>query len=363
MALSTQDFEKGLDFTGLVSASGADHNQLIDLAVPKDDTGGLGKGLIIITIDTAFDIPDVPDADVTTKWKRYMWVRRPYTTVVDRTPLVYTWDDNSLPNGSLLKWQQTQVDIAQFDAQINQALAESQAAQATADTALATANAANAAAVVALANAAAAVTTADAVSDEATNALAAANDALTNSIAAQDQSADALAVANAATATAVQALNEVQADRSLKYVLIVEQQNTGVNGGASVVGANIRQLNTEKNDAGALATVAAGIVTVEPGTYKVKAGAIGYNVAEHQLYVVKDDDDTTLIIGTTIKLTSNNINTTSEAHGLITLAVATAIRLDHYIGSVNASGQGLAGGIGPADKKEIYAYLQLEKLN
>lgn len=359
MPFTSLDFNPGLDFTAINPATGGDHNSLVELATPKDD-----RGILLYSIDTALNTPNVPNANIDTKFQRYMWVRIPFAGATNKTPQVYAWNNDAPADATFLKWIDTAPDTSDFEAIANQALTEAQAAAATANTALVTANTANATATTALSNANDAVTTANNVADDATNALASATDALANSTAAQLTAADALSVANAATATAQQALNEVQSSRALKYVCIVEQQNANVSAGANVAGANVRQLNTEKNDAGNLVTVAAGVVTFTVGgTYRVKAWAVGHAVTYHQLYLVKNADNSTLIIGRSTRQTGETINLTSELEGLITVVAADAVRLDHYFTGTDADGQGKAGNIGPADKKEIYALLEMEKLN
>jgi hypothetical protein len=364
MALTSLDFEAGIDFTALNPATGGDHNSLVEMATPREDSATEGKGIVLMTKDSALDTPQVPDASIDTKWQRYLWERKPHATADDTAPIVYAWDENA-PNDIILRrWVPIAPSAAEFQAVVDNALLEAETATATANTALATANAANASAATALTNANDAVTTAGAVSDDASNALSAANDANAISIAAQTQANNALAAATAAQTTATTALNEVNVSRAERYICIVEQQNANVAGGANVAGANVRLLNLEKNDAGGLATVAAGVVTLSTaGTYKVRAWAVGRSVTGHQLYLVRNADNATLIIGRTTRMGGSSINLASELSGLITVVDNTAIRLDHYFSGTDADGLGIAQNIGPADKKEIYALLELEKLD
>lgn len=365
MPLTTQDFEKGLDFTALVTASGSQHNQLIELAIPKDDSGATveGKGMILVTRDSAVGVPTVPDASVTTKWKRYIWARVAHTSVVSQTVTLYGWSDNATNDAVFKRWIAVAPTVAQFQAIVDAALAAAQAAQATANTAISTANAANTTASTALTTATNAETTANSVATTANNALATATTAQSAATLANSVANTANVTASTANTTANSALAAATANRNARYVCIVEQQNAGVGAGANVGGANVRQLNIERNDVGNLATVAAGIVTVNTGTYRVRAWSIGHNVTGHQLYLVKNSDNSTLIIGSTAKVNGVSINLTSELEGLIVLSAATAIRLDDYFSGTNANGLGDSLNIGPADKKEVYAMLELEKLD
>lgn len=210
MALSAQDLSKGVDFTGINPATGADHNNLIELAVPTVDTAAEGKSIQIWTVDSALDTPIVPDASVTTKWKKYGWIRHPHSTAVSTTPILYVWNENAVSDATYLKWEQVEVDMSAIDsaissmqADINDALALALAASTTAGVAatnaaaaVITANNANAAAVTAGANAATALTNADEAEGKADQALeslsdlqqqinaigATANNALANSL-------------------------------------------------------------------------------------------------------------------------------------------------------------------------------------
>ena len=94
MPLSDQDLLKGLDFTGINPATGADHNNLLELAAPVSDSASEGKGLIVWTVDSALDTPIVPDASITTKWKRYLWIRVPHSTATNTSPIIYAWNPN-----------------------------------------------------------------------------------------------------------------------------------------------------------------------------------------------------------------------------------------------------------------------------
>ena len=90
---SNVDFVHGIDPTAFTSITGAQLAQLIDSATPYTD-----KGLIITTTDNIDDTPNVPDASVTTKWKRYLWIRIGAVAV---TP--YVWNDNTA-DVTLLGW-------------------------------------------------------------------------------------------------------------------------------------------------------------------------------------------------------------------------------------------------------------------
>lgn len=129
MPVSVYDFVKGLDFTGLTPASGADFNKLLDDAAPYGD-----KGIILYTVDTALNTPDVPDAGVTAKWVRYIWLRIPFAGAAIKTPIVYAWnDDLAVADPVYKKWFAISADISSLTASLAATDAIADSAKATAD--------------------------------------------------------------------------------------------------------------------------------------------------------------------------------------------------------------------------------------
>lgn len=111
MSLTTQDFEKTIDITGLENVTGSELNQLIDVARTAED-----KGLIIETTDSAARAAVVPDPNTAvdgitpTWWKRYIWKRYPHADDTDRQVRIYVWDDSAVSIATFLKWQNLLAD-------------------------------------------------------------------------------------------------------------------------------------------------------------------------------------------------------------------------------------------------------------
>jgi hypothetical protein len=190
------DFDKGLDFSALSSATGADHNNLIDLAVPHSD-----KSINIWSVDTALNTPDVPDPTsgaTFTKWKRYLWIRIPHSSATDLRPIVYAWNDNATSVATYLKWKDTSFDDTDI-------LADIATLQVDVADAANTANSASATASSAAVNAASALTNANAANTTATTAAANATTALTNAATAQTDADTAQVTADSALANAASA--------------------------------------------------------------------------------------------------------------------------------------------------------------
>lgn len=367
MALSTQNFVKGTDFTGLTTITASDLNQVIDAATLKLDTATEGKSINLWTVDSALNTPVVPDpTSVTTTWKRFIWIRVPHSSATSKKPIVYGWNDNATSDATYLKWLDTSADLTAIEADIATLQSDMATAQTDILTAAATANAASTLANTANNNATSALSTATTAAANATTALSDAADAIVDASAATAAASSAQVTATAAQNTATAANTAATANRNVKYVKFTETQNKGTNAGAAVTGKNTRVLNTEDNDAGNLASVAGtGVVTLAAGTYQVHAWSTAFNVTAHQLLLVKDSDNSTLLTGSAACTNNTDINDLSHLSGLITLSAATAIRLDDYFGSNNTTTDlGKACNVHPdGGGKEVYAMLELIKLD
>lgn len=366
MALGLQNFNKGTDFTGLSTINASDLNQVVDNATCYLDNASEGKSINLWTVDSALNTPRVPDPSaVTSAWKRFFWIRIPYTGATDKKPIIYAWNDDVTSDATYLKWIDTANDLTDIEADIAALQADVTTLQADVVTANATANAANTLANTASTTATTANATATTASANATTALSDAADASADAVAAAAAAAAAQATATAAQSTATAANTAATANRNVRYVKITETQNKGTNGGAAATGKNTRALNTEDSDAGNLASLAAGVVTLAAGTYQVHAWSVGFNITAHQLLLVKDSDNTTLLTGSSACTNNTDINDMSTLSGLITLSVATAIRLDDYFGSNNTTTDlGKACNVHPdGGGKEVYALLELIKLD
>lgn len=377
MAFTTQDFKRAIDFTGIPLASGADHNNLIDLSYPNSDSASEGKGIFVWSIDSALNTPRVPSPMVVgNKVKRYGWLRIPYVTATSQKPILYAWNDNVASDPTYLCWLDTAADLTTINAAIAALTISLAATNATAVNANVTASNASTTANQASIDATDALTTATAASAQATQAETDAQTGIANAAAAQTTANNALAAISAPRAlnaaitpgTAgqhIRTLSDASApewyDEINTYVKVSETQNIGVDAGGSANGVNQRQLNTEDNDAGNLAAIAGGKITLQAGIYKVDI-RVGSRCDEpNQAFLVKDSDNTKLIKGTTCNNSSGNA-TVQMSHiiGIVTLAAATTLRIDHYFTGARAvSGLGKAAGL----DTEVYVTAEFWKLN
>ena len=91
---STIDFQAPFDPTGFAEITGAQLEQLVGGLAPFTSTG-----LVVVTIDSA-GVPNVPNANTTTKWQNYIWLEIGATSVG-----MYVWNPAvPNPNTAYLNW-------------------------------------------------------------------------------------------------------------------------------------------------------------------------------------------------------------------------------------------------------------------
>lgn len=370
--MTSQDFTKRIDLTGLTTVTGSEMNQLIDAATVADD-----KGLRIITTDTALGIPNVPDpnqgilegVDVS-HWKRYEWVRLPYPGSGGKV-IVYNWNEE-LTFGDAsptLRWEilydynAVAGSISLLDAQIitiNGSLAGIQAIALNAQDLAQTAN------------------------DAATNALTAANEALnkanTNSDAIAGLQEDVAALQTNSTpgvlpiseggtgATNVSdTLSKLGIKNTPRFTAFLrEVQTAGVNGGTFTQAIQTkRTLNildlTSTTYAGYCTLNGDSTFTLIKGIWLVEAEVPAFYVGTHKASLYSNTDNTVLLTGSS-EFTNNPTQavTKSKISGVISLLATKALQINHICGTTQAvNGLGVAANLG---LQEIYTQVKLTYL-
>lgn len=147
------------------------------------------------------------------------------------------------------------------------------------------------------------------------------------------------------------------------YILIREEQPSGTAGGLFTSGAwQTRVLNTEVADTGNNATLAANQITLQAGTYRVRATAPAYRVDNHQTRLQNITDGTTIAVGTSENSTSGageQEQTRSEVSYLFTITSTKVIELQHRATTTRATnGFGQAASFGT----EVYSVIELFRL-
>lgn len=374
MPLSTQDFQHGVDITGINPVAAADFNQLVDGASAFSDGGSNGKGILLITKDTLLNTPDVPDPVPTPKWKRYIWMRLPFSLAsASPSPLIYAWNDLIVSDAVFKKWQPLQTDLTDVNAAIANLTTQVGLANTTANNAYTLATAVNGIATSAQANATTAVNTANNASTVANNALTTANNAAGQLTAVQTGLTNATNTANAASAAATTAQNAVNTFIAAHNVAIVcEQAAVNTSLGAIAVGANVRTINTKIADPNNIVTLTAGKIKFnKAGTYIIDI-AIPFvpdvdsgESIKCQGQLVNDADNMVLIVGTSASCIYNGTGgiTYHESQHTFIKGVVTVV--DNQIVRVNMQASSVKGILGQAvnlGQVERYTIVRIDQI-
>ena len=142
---------------------------------------------------------------------------------------------------------------------------------------------------------------------------------------------------------------------SSSYIYIRDEKANTTAGGTFTSGAwRTRDLNTEVNDAGAYASVAANQITLAAGTYRFTCRAPAFAVINHKIRLA-NITDSIYYYGTSEYAQAGppNIQTTSFVSGRFTISVSKVFELQHYCNTtVTTTGFGQPGSFGVT---EVYA--------
>lgn len=368
--LSIQDFNKGVDYTGLTEVTAPDLNNGVDLASPVSDSGTEGKGINIMTQDIELDIPTVPDASVVSKWKRYLWIRKPHSTASDTTPLVYGWDDNIESDFTFKKWVRLYPDINTFNAIIASQTIRINEARDLATTANTNATSANQLATEASNNASSALSQIEAITENSETAVDTANataadlasykttvNAQLAGVTGKRNIADVLnpglafqILRTKSDATAVEWANQKD-----NIIILQETKAKNTSLAAASAGANLRYMDSEAYNTGAsiLSNPADGKFTLHVGTYFVEIHVPGRSDGEsHQAFLMNDAANTVALAGTSVFM-NNNAQAISIIKGVLVVAAATKYRISDYWSDEDADGLGKAANVAPSGG-EVY---------
>lgn len=146
-----------------------------------------------------------------------------------------------------------------------------------------------------------------------------------------------------------------------KMLHVRDEKAQGGLGGANVVGANHRILNTVKVNEIPGASLATNLVELPAGDYYLEATAPLYKTQYNRLTI--EQEDNTVILpgeGGWVADTGNNVSYSVRGH--FTLAAITKIKIVQYSSQVKAdTGLGIAGH--PVNTEpEVYAEMRVWKL-
>lgn len=380
MALSLQDFLKGLSFSALGTFTGTDLNNLVDESTPFIDSPTEGKGIILHTIDTALGVPEVPDPTISgsyNKWKLYIWKRTPFPGATIKTPTIFGWNDDAPNDPTFKKWLQLVQDTTQIETDITNLQSEVNIAQSTAANAAAVANQA--------------LTEADNAEAAALNALNIANGLNAAVNQANTNASNAVTTANGASAAVTAMQTDVNNIKNvsipglqalnLSYAILAETAAATNSLGGIAAGQNTRNINSTLSDTKGLTTLAGGLITiVNAGTYYIRAvvpfvtDLSGGDTQKLQVYIKKNSDNSVYAAGQStgphvsgIGGFSFNLDVPGNltVEGIISVTAGTVIRIDMH-SSVSQGFLGKAGQDGtghfPAAQPEVYTIVEIKQL-
>lgn len=367
--MTSQDFVKRIDLTGLEDVTGSEMNQLIDTAKTAED-----KGLILVTTDTAFDVPDVPEPDQELEgvsvehWKRYIWLRKPFS--IGSYNKAYAWNDLAESHATLLKWEllidkvELDADILQLQTDVATALQNSINAVNVAEDASTLAQEANVTATTAEQKAQTALTNSE------TNTEAIAD--LTERVVALeegDSGEDIVPVSAGGTgATTVQnALINLGLRRvplGSWFIYDVKAQNTG--GGSFPAGVwTSREFNTKtftnQNIEAFLGwDTVAKTLTLFAGVWEVEIEAPAVTSGLHKIRLISSDEQVIHAYGSNAFGSADaQCITWSKIRCYISLAALSVMKVQHICSGGNLiNGLGIATNLGP----EIYTTMKFTYL-
>lgn len=145
--------------------------------------------------------------------------------------------------------------------------------------------------------------------------------------------------------------------------VIVDSKSDGVDGGTFTSGAwRTRELNTTVCDNGTFTSLASNQITLDAGTYRVKASAPAQQVDAHQVRWRNITNANTLFVGTSAYAANGTaVVSRSELEGEFTVSADDTVFELQHICTTSKSGSGF-GLHGSFSVGEVYAMVTLVKL-
>jgi hypothetical protein len=144
------------------------------------------------------------------------------------------------------------------------------------------------------------------------------------------------------------------------YIVIRDEKSSGTVGGASVGGAwTKRVLNTEVVDTGSHAALASDVITLQAGTYRVRARAsfVQTGTGGAKLRLRNTSDNTTAAIGASIPGNASSNAGDAQLVGRFTIASTKNFELQYWVGTSKAT-DGLGTAVSSGEV-EVYAEIEL----
>ncbi|MCG9080361.1 phage tail protein [Laribacter hongkongensis] len=128
------------------------------------------------------------------------------------------------------------------------------------------------------------------------------------------------------------------------YMLVCDERASGTTGGASVVGTQVRTLNTVRANTIAGAALSGNQITLPAGTYRIRAKAPTIGVNNTQAWLYNVTDTSIPVRGTSENGQANNVTDpmtiSSFVEGRFTITGAKVLELRQYCNEVHQNGLG-----------------------
>lgn len=141
-------------------------------------------------------------------------------------------------------------------------------------------------------------------------------------------------------------------------MVLTDLKSASTNAASSVAGVQTRDLNTIAYNTIPGATLAANAALLPPGTYVFRGRAPAASVGRHQAKLYNATASTTAIVGANaLSALPDTAMTDSVFTGVISVAVTTSFRIDHYTFAVGSLGSSSGSG-----EPSIYSTLEIERI-
>ena len=149
---------------------------------------------------------------------------------------------------------------------------------------------------------------------------------------------------------------------AVSYAKITDTKAPTVAGGTFTSGAwQTRTLNTKDSDDDLIVTLAANQLTLQAGSYRVKASAPGYEVGGHKIRLRNITDGATEIVGSSAYINPTiNAMTHSFLSDEFTITSAKTFELQHHCQTTDGSGFGVD--LGGGGENAVYATIEIWRL-
>ncbi|UCV02306.1 hypothetical protein [Dechloromonas denitrificans] len=158
-------------------------------------------------------------------------------------------------------------------------------------------------------------------------------------------------------------MSQAQADArycGIGYLHVRDEKSVGTLGGSSVVGMQVRVLNTVAANTIGGASLASNQITLPAGTYRVFARAPVNNVEGNKAILYNTTDATNTLIGSSNNGISGQ-NSDSVIIGQFTISASKVFELRHWIQTATG-GNGLGDAVNISTLTEVYSEVEIIKV-